>query len=90
MPARVFCLTMTDAIPTIHIPFSSYFFTDSIMEDLATNTNKYAEIQRNHFISQYPEKRQRSWKPCTAADIRILFGLWIYMGINKLPSGRDQ
>lgn len=71
-------------------PFQAIFFTDSIMEDLATNTNKYAEIQRNHFISQYLEKRQRSWKPCTAADIRILFGLWIYMGINKLPSGRDQ
>lgn len=69
-------------------PYSlfSLFFNDVIFMELAQHTNQYAEIKR----AQSPSNQlQRGWTPCTAGEIRILFGLWLYMGINRLPSTSD-
>lgn len=75
-----------------HDPLSlfSLFFTDKIYNDLAKNTNKYAVIKRRQYTQLHPTGLQRPWKPCNSNEIRVLFGLWIYIGINKLPSSSDH
>lgn len=67
-------------------PFSlfSLFFTNKIFEESAENTNRYATMKRAQYRTH--DKLQRSWKSCTLGEIKILFGLWIYIGIYKLPS----
>ena len=66
------------------IQIFNLFLTDSIMEQLVTNTNAYAEYQLKG-----PEKdRQRDWWPVTGKELRCWLAIQIHMGLLGVPPER--
>ena len=55
------------------IAFFQLFFTDSILEMLARNTNSYARFNQ----IDNPTSRAKYWKDTTAAEQKIFFGIII-------------
>ncbi|KAK5017112.1 hypothetical protein LTR16_002879, partial [Cryomyces antarcticus] len=51
-----------------------------ILQQLAANTNKYAADRRAKKARK--KKKQRAWEETTAAELRVYFGILIYMGIH--------
>ncbi|TKA71579.1 hypothetical protein B0A49_11802 [Cryomyces minteri] len=56
------------------------FFPQHILQQLAANTNKYAADRRAKKATK--KKKQRAWEETTAAELRVYFGILIYMGIH--------
>ena len=69
------CITPAD--------FFSLFFTDSVIDNLVVETNRYAEQSRNEKPSAM------SWKPVDRDDMTAFIGLTIAMGVCDLPEIHD-
>src|SRR5437879_1937498 len=61
------------------------FFTESIFEILARNTNSYARLKQ----VDKRTGRAQFWKDTSAAELKIFFGIIIYMGLFKSASVQD-
>ncbi|KAK5013272.1 PiggyBac transposable element-derived protein 5, partial [Cryomyces antarcticus] len=48
------------------------FFPQTILDEIATNTNLYAAVQRR---KKGVSKAARAWKPTTAAELRVFLGI---------------
>lgn len=75
-------------------PFSifSLFFTPAILTQLAENTNANARVKlaRLNYQTQSDTVLRRRWKDTSGAELKIFFGLLIFMGINRSPSPCDH
>jgi hypothetical protein len=67
----------------------SLLWTESMWEQLATNTNKYAGIQGA--VNQGPGNmtNQRLWWPTCTAEIKVFIGILIYMGLHQESGAQD-
>ncbi|XP_037866663.1 piggyBac transposable element-derived protein 4 [Bombyx mori] len=61
--------------------YFSLIVSDDIFEEIAVQTNLYAERRE----STMPSSRLNSWKPTNKNEVKSLFGLIMYMGLVKLP-----
>ena len=66
-------------------PYSLFtlFLTEDHFETIATNTNRYAEVKKAG------SDRKRAWWPTTAAEVKVLVGTFIYIGVVRLPAYED-
>ena len=62
----------------------SLFWDESIFEQLAVNTNLYAELKQNS--KTLPGRQCRKWHNTTASELKVWIGLIIQMGLHKEPS----
>ncbi|KAL1953145.1 hypothetical protein VTO42DRAFT_3545 [Malbranchea cinnamomea] len=58
------------------------------METIAKSTNTYVQRRRKELYKDTVIKG-RSWKPTTAAELRVFLGILIYIGVHKSPSIYD-
>lgn len=58
------------------------FFTDSLMQEMTTNTNLYA-------TGKGAGVDGREWKPVVVAEIKCWIGILIYMGVTRMPAIED-
>ena len=64
------------------------FWDDGVFEQLAINTNLYANLKRKEWDTLQPgdqKKILRSWKDTTPGELRIFVGFTIKMGLHKEP-----
>jgi hypothetical protein len=76
--------------PKLHLPpdinmdspyaIFSLLFTEDIWEKISNSTNSYAASQRKGGAEN--EEAERPWKDTTAKEIRVFFGILIYMGVH--------
>lgn len=69
--------------------FYSLFMTNDILETLVKYTNMYAEQKIVKLIcneSSTPNCRLSRWKDVTADELRVFFGIIIWMGLDGKPS----
>jgi len=59
------------------------YLNSSIYDTIALNTNAYAVAQEATTIST--SGSTRIWYPTTADEIRVLFGIFYYMGVHSEP-----
>ena len=66
-------------------PYSLFtlFITEAHFETIAANTNRYAEVK------EADKNGKRAWSPTSAAEIKVLVGTFIYMGVVRLPAYED-
>lgn len=62
----------------------SLFWDESVFEQLAVNTNLYAELKQDS--QTQPGKQRRKWHKTTASELKVWIGLIIHMGLHKEPS----
>ncbi|KAH9645922.1 hypothetical protein HF086_011384 [Spodoptera exigua] len=62
--------------------YFSLMVPDEIFEEIAIQTNLFAEQQG---LSAKPSSGSNNWKPTTKVEIKLFFGLILYMGLVKLP-----
>ncbi|KAL1956703.1 hypothetical protein VTO42DRAFT_6853 [Malbranchea cinnamomea] len=79
--------------PKLHIPNTadadspyalfSLFLTEEIFDKIADSTNAYAraKLPKIHDANTHA----RSWKDTNAAEIKVFFGILIYMGVHESP-----
>ena len=63
--------------------FFSLFFSDSVIDTLVLETNRYAEQSRSAKPSNMP------WDPVSASQMKAFLGLHIAMGVSDLPEIHD-
>lgn len=71
------------------LEFFSLFFTDELIETIVTETNRYAEetIIRNICDEKIlPSSRLNTWTKVTSDEIKVFFGIFIWMGLDQKPS----
>lgn len=66
-------------------PYSLFtlFFTESHFETIARNTNQYAKAR------QAGKPGKRAWWPTSAAEVKVFIGIFVYMGVVRLPAYED-
>ncbi|CAG5041429.1 unnamed protein product [Parnassius apollo] len=62
--------------------YFSLMVPDEIFEEIAIQTNLFAEQQGP---SEKPSSRSNNWKATTKVEIKLFFGLILYMGLVKIP-----
>lgn len=71
------------------LEFFSLFFTDELIETIVTETNRYAEEKIILNICDekiLPSSRLNTWTEVTSDEIKVFFGIFIWMGLDKKPS----
>ncbi|PWW80428.1 hypothetical protein C7212DRAFT_172436 [Tuber magnatum] len=61
------------------------FFNEYIFQELAENTNQYADRRGAGNVTQ----RSRPWKPTSAAKLKIFFSIIIYMSVFPFSQVSD-
>ena len=71
-------------VPEGQVPVSYFdmFFTDTIVERIVTETNRYAE-QTIANAELLPNSRAHSWRPLSAEELRLFFGVVFAMGLTE-------
>lgn len=66
-------------------PYSLFtlFLTEEHFETIATNTNEYAREKGAG------SEGKRTWWPTSAAEVKVFVGIFIYMGVVRLPAYED-
>ncbi|KAF3405150.1 hypothetical protein DPV78_002822 [Talaromyces pinophilus] len=62
-------------------------FDDTFFQTIANNTNFNADAKRH--ASENPFDCQRTWHPATKEEIKVFFGILIYMSITVEPSSES-
>lgn len=75
--------------PKSPIEFFSLFLTDDLIDTIVTETNRYAEQTIlvaiiDEELSQ--KSRLNDWTDVTPDEIRVFFGIMMWMGLDKKPS----
>ena len=62
-------------------PFDYFtlFFTPTLFNQITTNTNQYANIQRLHVV----EERHREWTNLLVEELYVFIGAIIYIGVHE-------
>lgn len=63
----------------------SLYISELDIQNIASSTNAYAELQ----ISKNPAHNPRDWQSTTSAEIKVFFGQIIYMVVHKSPAIGD-
>ena len=67
----------------------SLFISEDIIQSISQSTNEYAQRKRvrdnDSDIDSPRPGAGRSWKDTTAVDIKVFFGILIYMGVHDSP-----
>lgn len=66
------------------IKIFEYFLDDSLIEEMVTHTNNYAQTYQN--VRSGLHSRMKRWKPVDKGDLKKLFGIIMFMGVKILPS----
>lgn len=68
--------------------FFRLFLTDTLLENIVTETNSYAE---ELFLSKQTREKSRitDWKPITVTNLQVFLGLWLHMGNIKINRLQD-
>ena len=81
--------SVPSSISTPHELFS-LFFTDEILETLASNTNQYASYYYAHKAPKAElQPSQRLWVDTNPTELKVYIGVYIYMGIHLEPELSD-
>jgi hypothetical protein len=69
----------------IESPYALFtlFFTEKVLETIASSTNEYAARKRAQFDD--PIIQPRTWKKTNPAEIKDFLGILIYMGVHQSP-----
>jgi len=64
-------------------PFDYFalFFTHTLLQNITTNTNRYADLQR----MRVKKERARQWRPLVVEELYVFIGALIYMGVHEEP-----
>lgn len=76
------CQNYTNKTP---IDFFCLFVTDDIFDLMVVETNRYAN-QNLHNPHLEPKARLRQWKDTDPQEMRIFFGIVLWMGLVKYPN----
>ncbi|OAQ22383.1 hypothetical protein K457DRAFT_143467 [Linnemannia elongata AG-77] len=81
-PKLPLALLLDKALPPFDI--FSLFFSTSVLESIASNTNAYAKLNNARV-----KEGSRKWKETTAEELRIFLGIIVYLGVfvPKGPAG---
>ncbi|CAD7091569.1 unnamed protein product [Hermetia illucens] len=66
------------------IKIFEYFLDDSLIEEMVTHTNNYAQTYQN--VRSGLHSRMKRWKPVDKRDLNKFFGIIMFMGVKILPS----
>lgn len=78
-------LLMHDSKPE---DFYALFVPDELFKNIAFQSNLFAEqLLKNTMMKRF--SRLREWKPTDTNEIKLFFGLILYMGLVKLPKVSD-
>ncbi len=77
------CVTLipNEVDPKDSLQLLDLFISSETYELIAININKYAETKESLIIAAQSNKR--IWVSTTAAEIRVFFGICIYMGVHQ-------
>jgi hypothetical protein len=60
-------------------------FSEDVFEDIAEETNRYAEVKKQEKQRVKPDWTDPTWFPTTALELKAYFGLMVLMGVHRLP-----
>mgnify|MGYP003551415490 CR=1 FL=1 len=70
------------------IDYFKLFITDELINNIVTETNKYATTKINN-LDLCPRSTWRSWKPVTAAEITAFIGVILNIGLLPVKNLQD-
>lgn len=62
----------------------AYYVPDDLIDEMVTHTNNYAQLLKELRTAEF--SRMKRWKEVTREEMKIFFGVIIYMGLNPKPS----
>ena len=72
------------------VDFMSLFLTDSLVDMVVTETNRFAEQARVANPNASEHSFQNQWTPVDRIEMKKFLGLTFLMGLNKKPQIRDS
>lgn len=75
--------TMVDCTP---YDFWKLFVKDEVINKLVTETNRYADQQKNLRLNIKPNARINKWVDVDFNEMQKFLGVILYMGLNPLPT----